>query len=527
MIVFLSQRTQDTHEFVDPLCAFLRDHIPSLDLRLGDKAHISPGHGWHDWIELSIRDCDLFLAIIGPRWERMDPLNDKHSIYDEEDIVRWEMEEAKRREKPICVLLVDRDDVKEEELPPSLKWIITTQYSVTRSPFKEQVGLAALLAELRKQYDGMQTKPVVLLSSTLAFLSDGESTEGLDYFATLVMTVIQTLNKRGRDVILMVPLYGSEKSTLNAAENQRELLRAIVDNYSKYSGVIIAPFELESLREELERLLKKDRDFPVATIDKVYPLSDPVPGCACDGETNGKLAAENIIEYFRVAKIINPNIVVLQGWDGSEDRINGFIRQIDEHNRGATERRQIHLAVSRKMPFLAFEAARRAREYRAPGSDWTKLNDSTFMSFIQKPIKKRHERIDAFFCCNDEMALGVWDVFNNIRSTPPLHRVEATVVVGFDGIASVRRKISDKDPWLLNTVDVRVRDQVQRLVNAFDKALGEHKRIADLGVIPGTLVDTDQENHVRLIREARRAALVGSPASILPGPTVTLKTGSL
>jgi hypothetical protein len=98
--------------------------------------------------------------------------------------------------------------------------------------------------------------------------------------------------------------------------------------------------------------------------------------------------------------------------------------------------------------------------------------------------------------------LGVCDVLE--RTSIVRGIVEPTVVVGFDGIAAVRRKIKDQDLWLLNTVDVKVRDQVRQLVAAFGEALTHHGRISNLNPVEGALVGGDQAAHVEMILKRRR-----------------------
>ncbi len=323
---------------------------------------------------------------------------------------------------------------------------------------------------------------------------------------------------RKRDVILMVPPYADEKSIGDAAENQKNLLREIVEDFTKYSGLIIAPFKTDSLREEIGKLLEIDSDFPIATIDKTYCRDDdffknkaliPPPGAACDGRSNALMAANCVIDYLAAAGIAEPNVVVLQGLEGSEPRIRGFIERIDEHNSTADVSRKIHLSISREMKFLGTDAARGAESYLRQGAESSSLDDSNYMSMIKEQVERRRSGVDVFFCCNDEMALGVCEVLEReLRQEQPV--LHEAVVVGFDGIPEARRRIKDGDHWLLNTIDVRVRQQVQLLVNSFIPALEQHRRMTDLELVEGEPVDKNVSRHLESIlgwREGQRRRL--------------------
>src|SRR5262249_33034114 len=154
------------------------------------------------------------------------------------------------------------------------------------------------------------------------------------------------------------------------------------------------------------------------------------------------------------------------------------------------------IAVSGQYKFLRKEAREAAEAYMAVHSDWSSLNDQEFMALVSQPATEFPGNVDAFFCCNDEMALGVWDFLFRKWIESGAKIIDKTVIVGFDGIAEVRRKIDERDFWLLNTVDVKARAQVGKLINAFEVALNDHKRVRGLTLEPGELLLRDQTKHV-------------------------------
>lgn len=505
MKAFLSYRSADTESFTDDLYTFLTKELQVHSVKGGES--IPAGDDWRRRIVFEIGTSDVFVPIIGQKWELG---NGDRNILNKKDVVRFEVEQAIKRRIPIIPLLIDREKLDKSRLPPKLHVLDKRQHKFANMKFEKE-GLPSFIAKLREIAEEIRPKPVVLLSSTLAFLGDKESTEGLDYFMTLVMSVIQGL-KGHREVIPKIPPYAGRNAVATVSQNQTEMLQEIVDNLSRYSGLIIAPFETEPLRDELLKLLRRDPKFPVATIDKAYPSDDPFfvaaklrppVGSVGDGVHNGGLAAKSIIKYFRQARISDPNVVVLQGLEGSHERVVGFIGEVNEHNSDPSQGFRIHLSVSKETEFLDNKAAERARSYMRPQSDWPSFGDSKYMAMIKNNVPRGHESVDAFFCCNDEMALGVWELLDRNRINTG--QVEPTVVVGYDGIAAVRRKISNKDPWFLNSVDVRMTEQIRRLVEAFTRALRNRAQVSAIEPVEGIMVGIDQSDHVAAIIAQRKA----------------------
>jgi ABC-type sugar transport system substrate-binding protein len=226
------------------------------------------------------------------------------------------------------------------------------------------------------------------------------------------------------------------------------------------------------------------------------------PGVACDGFYNAQQAADCVIRYLRLMRIKRPNVVVLQGREGSKPRILGFIDKVKAHNAEAGEDMKLHVSVSNEMEFLRSHASKRAHEYLNT-NEWEGLNDQRYMKLLTKEPKRQRRGVDVFFCCNDEMALGVCETLERAlrADNPVLHK---TVVVGFDGIPEATRRVGDRDPWLLNTVDVRVHSQVEDLIERFIPAVKERKRVADLAPKRGELIDSAIVEHVASIRDWRR-----------------------
>lgn len=509
--IFVSFRTQDTGKFAKEFKRFLENHLPNIDVKT--QYDIPEGVDWRDWIPPTIRDSHAVVCLIGSKWTLKDGLPHLHKSG---DIVRLEIECAlrgHRKGKPLMPLLVGITQLP-KPLPKSIRHLARIEYKTTHRDFKSRREFLELVTGLYRKIEDLRPKPIVLLSSTLAFFGGGDRTEGLDYFTTLIMTLVQQLKTYHRDVILKVPIYADDSATVGPAQHQRELLQETIDNINHYCALVVAPFRLDYLCEEFVRLRKLKKKFPIFTIDKAYRPDDPsfakrhqLPpvGVICDGHGNGRLAAQSVIAYCEDMPITNPTVVVLQGLQGSRERVLGFVREINKFNKGSlAQDRKIYSVISKETPFLGEKAIDMADQFFGTPESWSRLTDSSLQRLVKNP-DRQPSQIDAFFCCNDEMALGVRDYLESKSSER--YKVP-TVVVGFDGIAEVRRRIAASDQWLLNTVDVKVHQQVDDLVSALERLLKGDGGNLQTTQVPGEAYHSrfKQRQHMEIIRERREEA---------------------
>jgi DNA-binding LacI/PurR family transcriptional regulator len=471
-MAFISYRSADSKEFFDKLRSFL---IHDLGIKV---PYIRPGRRWRPELLNKVTEADVFIALIGDKWAKPAWRDSTHDINNPDDVVRKEVEEGLRKKDRCLFVGLDGYKLKDRKgkqikLPQTLSGLRRRQWVSIGSDFESVKGLGELTVELHR----VLPKPIVLLSSTLAFLGDRVTTDGLAYFVTLTATLVQDIMSRNEEVILKVPPWGNRDSATTAAQFQRRLLEEIIDNHERYSGLIIAPCETKILLDDLHELWKSNKDFPIATIDKKFDLHKSFfrkhkmpapPGVACDGFHNAQLAANSVIRYLSLMRINHPNVVILQGQEGSDSRIRGFIHRVKDHNAKAREDRKVHVSVSKDMDFLKDPASKSAHAYLTT-NDWGVLNDHKYMKMTKEPRKLRRG-VDAFFCCNDEIAIGACETLERaLKADKPV--LYKTVVVGFDGIPEATRRINSKDLWLLDTVDVKVHNQVDDLIELFIPAV--------------------------------------------------------
>ena len=124
--IFISYRVQDTAgetgRLVDALKQYFSDDQVFMDIE-----NLEPGADFVDSIEHSLDCCDVFLAVIGPRWMG-DRGNGEIRINDPHDWVRTEVSTALRRNIRVVPVLVDGGSLPSaEQLPPDLQPLLRRQ----------------------------------------------------------------------------------------------------------------------------------------------------------------------------------------------------------------------------------------------------------------------------------------------------------------------------------------------------------------------------------------------------------------
>ncbi len=116
--IFLSYRRQDSAAMTGRISDRLRAHFGS-DAVFMDIDNIPFGVNFRKHIDAAVRQCDVFLAVIGTKWAGE---SDTHRrLNDPGDVVRIELESALRRDIPVIPVLIDHAKMPcEADLSPSL-----------------------------------------------------------------------------------------------------------------------------------------------------------------------------------------------------------------------------------------------------------------------------------------------------------------------------------------------------------------------------------------------------------------------
>lgn len=347
-------------------------------------------------------------------------------------------------------------------------------------------------------------KPVAFISSALT--SEDYGPRVFEYFTIIAAHLSIQMRKNNYEVVFFVP-HLQEK----AGEEQTDFINYVRINIQDYSGVIISPFQKSAITQALGDLIRTTNDhniktknraerIPVLTIDKGYEDEDfnvvlkvkenklSAGYVMCDETEGGRKAAQCLFYHFfhTQRKIAQPPVVVIfKGLEGSQLRIKGFK---DEMKKLVSENKY-------KLEIAGIEIEAKYKRSLADIKATECLNDPKTTLSVTK--------IDAFFCCNDEMALGIRDVlvrrhqglnnqiadehlrYNNGLTPEDKFRqkigdlnseryeIEQIRIIGFDGIREVEILIREGDKWLLNSVDVKIGQQVEFLADLFFLEKGE------------------------------------------------------
>ncbi len=125
--IFLSYRVQDTAGETGRLVDALKQHFTDEQIFM-DIDNLEPGADFTKVIEKSLDTCDVFLAVIGPRWAGESSDGRNLRISDPNDWVRMEVSTALQRNIRVVPVLVDGGMLPTaEKLPPDLQPLLRRQ----------------------------------------------------------------------------------------------------------------------------------------------------------------------------------------------------------------------------------------------------------------------------------------------------------------------------------------------------------------------------------------------------------------
>ena len=157
--VFISYRRDDTR-------ADARHLQDRLQRKLGrrvfmDVNNLRPGQRFDQELDAALRDCNIFLAVIGPRWMELlsERLRAAEHDPDHRDFVRVEIAEALRRGIVVIPILVDGADLPPANaLPGDIRDLALHQkHDVTHERFGRDVDdLVAVIREIAREHSRNQ-----------------------------------------------------------------------------------------------------------------------------------------------------------------------------------------------------------------------------------------------------------------------------------------------------------------------------------------------------------------------------------
>jgi ABC-type sugar transport system substrate-binding protein len=186
------------------------------------------------------------------------------------------------------------------------------------------------------------------------------------------------------------------------------------------------------------------------------------PTVACDSaKAMGQLALAAIAEFHLRSGTSRPaNVVVMPGSltrTDSRNRIASFVRHLKHHG------------VILAEPHFTQPA------------NWQR---STAKVIMQEILRTRSDPIDIVFAASDEQALGCRAaVLESLRSDPPSRIAADCIIFGFDAIGEARSLILENDYHFRGTVEQRLPEMAEKLLDVIQRLLRGDKDICSLNEV--------------------------------------------
>jgi ABC-type sugar transport system substrate-binding protein len=301
-------------------------------------------------------------------------------------------------------------------------------------------------------YSEFKDKPIVYISSML----NNKKSSSFDFFVEIITCISEKLSL-DYDLIVKIPS--------SSHPSQVQLLEKILSQSESYGLFIIAPLKTIDVKNVI---ISKGISTPIITIDKFiepFNLGESrieIPFISSDWKEGGKHAADIFIEYFTLQDKVN--ILILEGLEGSQSRIDGFTQRIKETNKNECKKRKepcIKCITNENCKFSLVKSKK---------LDFTRETAKTYV----KRFLQDSNSIDGIFACNDEMALGARDALLDLTQTNKKYKIK---IVGFDGINEVKSILQNiEEDFLLGTIDVNVVKQVEHLISSITSNSIQNKK---------------------------------------------------
>lgn len=157
--IFVSYRREDSPGYAGRLYDRLRGEFGSESLFI-DVDTLQPGDDFVDTIQQMLNECDVVLAIIGPRWLTVLDDNQRPRLEDELDFVRLEIQTALERKIRVIPVLVERAGMpKREDLPAPLQSLLRRQ-AIELSDTRWAYDVSRLVENLKNRANPARVEPV-------------------------------------------------------------------------------------------------------------------------------------------------------------------------------------------------------------------------------------------------------------------------------------------------------------------------------------------------------------------------------
>jgi formylglycine-generating enzyme required for sulfatase activity len=173
--IFLNYRRDDSKGYTFAIFTVLEQHFSKEQIFM-DVDTLLPGVDFVQALEEAVEACDVFLAVIGARWENIKDDQGRRRIDNPEDFVRIEVAHALKRGIPVIPILVDGAQMPStENLPDDLKKLSRRHAFIIGDRLRSDVqGLVSVLEKTFKSLEAEQIKQEKAETERLAELEAGQ-----------------------------------------------------------------------------------------------------------------------------------------------------------------------------------------------------------------------------------------------------------------------------------------------------------------------------------------------------------------
>ncbi len=145
--IFVNYRRGDDAGFTQLLYAKLEDEFDTSDLFMDVEGHIKPGDDFVQVLDTQVAQCDVLLAVIGPRW--MELLKAREG--DPNDFAAIEIKSALERNKRVIPVLVGGALMPRADALPNDIRMLSQRNAVGLRPDRFKTDCLGLISALRDQ----------------------------------------------------------------------------------------------------------------------------------------------------------------------------------------------------------------------------------------------------------------------------------------------------------------------------------------------------------------------------------------
>jgi DNA-binding LacI/PurR family transcriptional regulator len=310
--------------------------------------------------------------------------------------------------------------------------------------FISSLAAIALLWQIKNWIFAKKSKRIVLVIPALA--QNG-------WFAELIQAIFKQLHSYDYEVILKVPYEDLSRP------EQKRIFDYLEKHPDNFIGGIIIIYKHENITKEITELCNKV-SYPVVFAD-VRPFeheNDYPPNTAFVGYDErliGELAAKRVARYLREKRKEKPIVKVICSADSQTKRQDAFCEELRE-----------------LIPDVNIDVKREGGFRRSKAKDIA-------MKFFEESIDKA-EYIDAVFCTNDEMALGVYDAMLTVKYVGFRH----PFLIGVDRTKSAERLIRAKDAFFNATIAQSTEELAQKTVMVLNQKIKKELCPIESSLVP-------------------------------------------